>query len=105
MRILLDECLPRKLKNHLAEHECRTVQEMGWAGKSNGDLLDLAESQFEVFVTIDANLRYQQSLRGRRIAILVLRCRSNRYADLEPLAQTLHNAVRAIQPGTVAYVG
>ena len=71
MRILIDECAPRALKKHLMNHghECRTVQEAGWSGKQNGELLRLAEAAYDVFVTVDTNLRYQQNLAGRRIAI------------------------------------
>jgi hypothetical protein len=63
MRLLLDECLPRKLKNHLPEHECSTVPEQGWAGKKNGELLLLAEkSGFEIFLTLDRGVEYEQNL-------------------------------------------
>jgi predicted nuclease of predicted toxin-antitoxin system len=64
MRVLIDECTPRALKKFLMDqgHECRTVQESGWAGKQNGELLGLAETAFDVLVTIDTNLRYQQNL-------------------------------------------
>jgi len=74
MRILIDECAPRALKKHLMNHghECRTVQEAGWFGKQNGELLRLAEDAFDVLVTVDTNLSYQQNLVGRRIAIVVL---------------------------------
>ena len=80
MRILIDECAPRALKKHLMDHghECRTVQEAGWRGKQNGELLRLAEAAFDVLVTVDTNLRYQQNLAGRRIAIVVLQPSSNR---------------------------
>jgi hypothetical protein len=61
VRILLDECLPRRLKRDLNGHDVRTVPEMGWASKENGDLLQLAESQFEVFLTVDRNLSYQRA--------------------------------------------
>ncbi len=53
MKLLLDECLPHPLKRLLQGHECSTVQEMGWSGKTNGQLLALAEGQFQVFVTMD----------------------------------------------------
>ena len=105
MRILLDECLPRRLKNDLRRHDCRTVPEMGWAGRSNGDLLALAEPLFDVFLTMDANLHYQQNLLVRRLAIVVLRARSNRYADLAPLAPSIDSAIEAIEPGAVVYTG
>ncbi len=72
MRVLIDECLPRPLKPQLAGHDYRTVQEMGWGGVKNGQLLLLAEKEFEVFVTGDKNLRYQQNLASRQIAIVLL---------------------------------
>ncbi|HEY6349427.1 MAG TPA: DUF5615 family PIN-like protein [Candidatus Angelobacter sp.] len=75
MNILLDECAPRKLKTFLAScgHSCRTVQEAGWSGVANGELLALAEPLFDVLVSIDKGLQYQQNLAGRKIAIVILR--------------------------------
>src|SRR5712692_11789955 len=71
MRTLIDECTPSALTRFLTQHghECRTAQEMGWSGKKNGELLDLAENEFEALITLDTNLRYQQNLRGRKIAV------------------------------------
>ncbi len=69
MRILLDECVNPRLKGSLREHEVKTVTEMRWQGLTNGELLDLAELRFDVFVTLDKNLEYQQNLRKRRVAI------------------------------------
>ena len=63
MRVLLDECIPRKLKNEIPDHDCQTVPEAGWAGKKNGELLFLAEkSGFEVFPTLDQGMEYEQNL-------------------------------------------
>ena len=62
MRILLDECLPKRLKRDLVGHEARTVPEMGWASKKNGELLVLAEAGFDVFLTVDRNLSFQQDI-------------------------------------------
>jgi predicted nuclease of predicted toxin-antitoxin system len=77
MKILLDECIPRKLKYSLPDHECHTLPEAGLAGRKNGFLLDLAEKAgFEIFVTMDKGLEYQQNLEGRSIAILILRGKS-----------------------------
>ena len=64
--------------------DCTTVQEAGWSGKENGELLALADASFDVVVTIDRNLRYQQNLTGRKIALLIVRARSSRVVDLEP---------------------
>ena len=62
MRILLDECLPKRLKRDLVGHVARTVPEMGWASKKNGELLVLAEREFDVFLTVDRNLAFQELL-------------------------------------------
>lgn len=71
MKVLLDECVPAPLRRVLAEHSCSTAQSCGWSGVRNGELLALAErAGFEVFLTADQNLRYQQNLAARRLAIL-----------------------------------
>ena len=73
MRILHDECVPRPIRRELPGHEVRTVGDMGWTGKKNGDLLALiAEERFDVFITVDQNLPYQQNLRAAGIAVLVM---------------------------------
>jgi hypothetical protein len=66
---LLDECVPRRFRRELPHHEVRTVPEMGWAAKENGELLRLAESRFDVLITADQKLKYQQSVSGRNIAV------------------------------------
>lgn len=71
MRVLLDECGPRKFKRELAEHQVLTVTEHGWSGIKNGKLLTLAEAEFDVFLTVDQNLKYQQNLTASRIAIIL----------------------------------
>jgi predicted nuclease of predicted toxin-antitoxin system len=79
MRILLDECVPRKLKNSFVEHDCRTVPEAGLAGKKNGELLSLAERlNFDVLITMDKGIEYEQNLRERKVAVIVLLAKSNR---------------------------
>jgi len=70
MRILLDECVPWPMHRLLSNHSCTSVQAQGWSGIRNGDLLELAEAEFDLFITSDQNIRYQQNLVGRRIAIL-----------------------------------
>ena len=72
MKILLDESVPRLLKLRLPQLNISTVQEMGWTGVQNGELLRRAEEHFDVLITADRNLRYQQNLSGRKLAILVL---------------------------------
>src|SRR5258708_20143459 len=81
MKLLIDECLPRTLKRLLGDHECRTVQEMGWSGKKNGVLLSLAELEFDVLVTVDQGIEYEQNLANRKMAVLVLAARSNQIED------------------------
>ena len=72
MRILLDECVPWPMYKLLGAHSCSSVQAEGWAGIKNGELLQRAEGEFDLFITSDQNIRYQQNLSGRRIAILEL---------------------------------
>src|SRR5262245_47339898 len=93
MRVLLDECVPRPLAALLHGHEVVTVAGAGWAGKKNGELLRLAGSRYDVFVTIDQNLEYQQHLRDAPLAVVVLVSRSNRFRDLEPLLPKLLEAL------------
>ncbi len=89
MRVLLDECIDRRLGRDLIGHEVRTVPQMGWAGTLDGDLLPLVAAEFDVFITVDRNLPYQQNLTVLDLAVLVLVARSNRLADLQPLASTI----------------
>ena len=89
MRVLRDECLPRRLKRDLVGHEARTAPEMGWASKRNGELLALAVGHFEIFLTADRNLSYQQDLSAFDLAIVVLVARSNRLEDLRALVPRL----------------
>jgi predicted nuclease of predicted toxin-antitoxin system len=107
MKVLIDECAPRALKQYLAGHghECRTVQEVGWSGKENGELLALAEAAFDVLVTLDTNLQYHQNLAGRRIAILVLLASTNRLPHLSLHFPACAEALVTIKPGDVARVG
>lgn len=105
MRILLDECVPRPLKKEFAGHDVHTVPEMGWSGKKNGELLALLVPQgFEVFVTVDQNLSYQQNLRAANVAVIVLIAASNRLADLLPLMPSVHASLATIQPGDLVEV-
>ncbi|MGA7730605.1 MAG: DUF5615 family PIN-like protein [Chloroflexia bacterium] len=101
MRILLDECVPRPLRNELPGHDVRTVRQMGWLGTENGDLLRLAETTFDIFVTVDQNLPYQQNASDYDIAVVVLAARSNRLQDLQPLMVAVLQVLEMIQLGTV----
>jgi hypothetical protein len=86
-------------------HECETVGEAGFSSKENGELLDLADARFDVLVTIDKNLKYQQNLTGRRIAILIIRAASNDIDDIRPHVPAALATLRNIQPGRVEEVG
>ena len=97
MRILLDECVPWPMHRLLAGHECTTAQRCGWGGLKNGELLQRAEANFDLFITSDQNLRYQQNLAGRRIAILELS--TNKLHRIEAAVGLLRTAVATIQPG------
>jgi predicted nuclease of predicted toxin-antitoxin system len=98
MRVLIDECAPRALKGFLSKHghESLTVQEAGWSGKENGELLAVAEAEFNVLVTVDTNLRYQQNLAGHRIAIVILQSSSNRLEHLRQHFPALSLALEKI---------
>lgn len=85
MRILLDECLPQRLRDELPGHDVCTVYEAGWKGRKNGELLALAAGQFDVFLTIDAGIEYQQNLEQLTVGVIALRARSNRVEHLRPL--------------------
>jgi len=94
VNILLDECVPRPLRKLLVNHTCRTAQEMGWKSVKNGELLTLAEAQFDLFITSDQGLAYQENLRGRRIAILQLS--TNKLRLIEAAAAQLREAIETI---------
>ena len=104
MRVLLDESVPRQLRRFLRGHEARTVQEMGWSGKSNGELLALAGPLFDVFLTVDQNIEYQQNLRLADIPILVLAARTNRLADLQSLIPEMLASLSDLKPGDIVRI-
>ncbi len=104
MHLLLDECVPKRLKRELPGHEVRTVQEAGWAGVKNGALLRAADGLFDVLLTVDQGVQYQQNLAGLRISIVVMVAPSNDIDDLRPLLPLVVAAVVQIQPGQVIRV-
>jgi predicted nuclease of predicted toxin-antitoxin system len=105
VRVLLDECLPRRLKRELVGHHAKTVPEMGWASKRNGELLALAAGEFDVFLTADRNLSYQQDVSSFDIAIVVLVAGSNRFEDLRSLTPRLLEVLPIAQRRVVTMVG
>jgi hypothetical protein len=105
MRVLLDESLPHRLKSHLPGHEVRSVGEVGWAGRKNGDLLRGAAGLFDVFVTTDRHLPEQQKLAGLEFAIVILIARSNDIADLEPLMSDLRDLLPTLTAAQLVRLG
>lgn len=101
MNVLLDECLPKRLRNDLPSHNVKTVPEMGWANFDNGVLLGRAQEQFEVFVTVDKNLQFQQNIPNFSLAVVVLVAHRNSYAFLSPLMPALLLQLEDVRPGRV----
>jgi len=104
VNVLLDECIDRGLAAHLRNHHVKTVPRMGWAGIKNGRLLALAEKDFDVFVTVDRNLSYQQHVADYDIAVLVIRARSNNLRDLLVFVPAILSALPACKPGQVKLI-
>ena len=97
MRIIVDECVPRQIRSRLEGHYVRTAREAGFGGYKNGQLLNVAEQEFDILVTSDKNLRYQQNLTGRKLAILLLST-NNRTKLLQNGAKIL-SVVNRMKPG------
>jgi hypothetical protein len=104
-RVLLDENLPRQLKRELSGFGVRTVAEVGWAGIKNGKLLRLAEAEFDIFVTADQNLSYQQPITTFQLGIVVLRARTTKLEDLLPLVPATREALASVKAGQICHVG
>jgi hypothetical protein len=102
MRILLDESVPSPMQSLLGNHSCTTVQVRGWSGIKNGDLLRRAEAEFDLFITSDQNIRYQQNLAERHIAILELS--TNDIARIRAAASLIEAALIEIQPNELRRV-
>jgi hypothetical protein len=103
--VFLDECVDRRLARDITDHEIRTARDQGWTGIANGRLLGLVARRFDVFVIVDRNLAFQQNVGILPIAVVVLRARTNRLADLRPLIPELARAIAASPRGTVTVVG
>ena len=102
MKILLDHCVPRPLRREFPNHEVRTTREMGWEDLSNGKLLTKAhENDFEIFLTVDQNLRYQQNLEQHPIAIVVMVANGITVDDLKPLVPKAEEIFLLAQPNSV----
>jgi len=105
LRVLLDECVDVRLAASLATADVRTVADQGWLGISNGQLLALAAAEFDVFVTVDRNLPFQQHLPKFDIAVILLRAKTNRLDDLVVLVPDLLSAIPSAKEGVVTPIG
>ena len=101
MKLLLDECVTRFVKRDLPGHEVHTVEEAGFKGLENGDLLRVATGTYDALITVDQNLSYQQNVAALDLAILVLAAKRNSYARLKPLLPRALNVLKTIKPGRV----
>jgi predicted nuclease of predicted toxin-antitoxin system len=106
VRVLLDEQLPRLLRRQFPSHFVQTVRQQGWTGLRNGDLLRRANAAgFDVFITADQSLQFQQNLAGMPLIVIVLVAASTKLEDLLPLAPSAVDAIRDARPGEVRRVG
>ena len=105
MKVLLDECVDSRLAEHFGTVEVRTVGDQGWSGITNGKLLALAQAEFDVFVTVDRNLSFQQHLPKFSIAVILLKSKSNRVSDLAALMPEVLRVVPNAPKGTVTSIG
>ena len=105
MKVLLDECVDWRLSRDIVGHDVKTTRQMGWTSIKNGELLNLAAEHFDVFVTVDRNLSFQQHVVSFSVAVVVLSAHTNRLADLRPLVPQLLDAITSTQSGAVKVVG
>jgi predicted nuclease of predicted toxin-antitoxin system len=106
MKILLDECVPKDFCKSFSEHECHAARRAGFGSKTNGELLTAAEmAGFNVLITVDKNIPYQQNFSGRKLSLIILLTRSNDLSDLLPHAAACGSALRSIEAGKVVRIG
>jgi predicted nuclease of predicted toxin-antitoxin system len=105
VNILLDECVPARFARSLVDHAVTTVPKHGWSGIKNGELLELAEKEFDVFVTVDRKLAAQQDLKKFRIPVILIRARTNRLEHIRPLAPELLQKAPHAAPGELTIIG
>ena len=104
MRLLLDESVNFRMDRHLPGHDVRSTRQMGWDSYHNGELLTLARGHFDVLITRDQNMEYQQNLSQLGMAIVVLHSRSNAMRDLEPMAPDILDSVSRLSPGQIEHI-
>ncbi len=104
MKLLLDECMPRRLKKALAPHEAFTVEDAGFKGLKNGRLLREANGVYDVLITVDQNIPAQQNFSALSISLIIIHAKSNRYEDLIPFVPKILSALTNISPGSVVRI-
>ena len=104
MKILLDENLNWRLERFLPGHDVKSVPRIGWAGLANGKLLERAQDEFDVMLTMDGSMASEQNLARFRIALIALRAKSNRLEDTSPLMPKVLAALGGVKPGQVLIV-
>jgi hypothetical protein len=104
VKVFIDECVDWRLSRDIVGHDVKTARQMGWSTIKNGELLALAANEFDVFVTVDRNLSFQQNLPAFSIAVIVLCASTNRLADLKPLIPELLTCIPGAKKGAVEYV-
>lgn len=104
MRVLLDECVPKRLRQELPGHTVQTVVEMSWSGVRNGALLQLAMAEFDCSLTVDRNLQFQQNVVGLKIGVVVLHARGNELSSLRPLMPKFRSVLDRLTPGQVVNI-
>jgi hypothetical protein len=105
LKVLLDECVDWRLARDIVGHDVKSARQMGWTTIKNGELLALAAEKFDVFVTVDGNLPFQQNLAYLAIAVVVLKAKTNRLAELRPLVPSLLAAIESAPAGAAQIVG
>ena len=106
MRVLIDECVDERMRKCFPNHDCQTARFAGLAGLQNGQLLAAAEAaKFDVLLTVDQGIEYQQNLTGRHIAIIVFHAKSNRLRDLAPHVPACLACIASIRSGQILRIG
>jgi len=105
MKVFLDECVDWRLSRDIVGHEVKTARQMGWTAIKNGELLTLASEDFDVFITVDRNLAFQQNLTDLSIGVIVLEAKTNRLADLKALIPKLLLSIQSARPGKIEQIG
>jgi predicted nuclease of predicted toxin-antitoxin system len=103
-RIVLDECVDQRLSREFSDHFVTSVPKMSWAGLKNGELLSNAQHEFDIFLTTDKNLTFQNNVVQYDIAVIVLRAKSNRLQDLQPLIPSVISTLNSIKSGSVIFI-